>query len=68
MKTRPDEYPYVYAWGPRGGLPGAMSRKGERCRLLTRGAMNSALVEFQDGHRAVVSRNALRKVRPEDKP
>jgi hypothetical protein len=38
-----------------------MSRKGKRCRLLARGAMNSALVEFEDGYLAVVSRNALRR-------
>ena len=57
------EVTYVYSWGPRGNMPGAMSRKGESCRLIARGSMNSALIEFQDGFRAVVSRNALRKVR-----
>ncbi len=46
---------YLYAWGPRGNLPGAMSRK-----VLIRGGRNSALVEFGDGYQAVVSRNALR--------
>jgi hypothetical protein len=54
---------YIYVWGPRGNMPGAMSRKGERCRVLARGLMNSALVEFEsDGYLAVVSRNALRRV------
>ena len=57
------EVTYVYSWGPRGNMPGAMSRKGQPCRLIARGSMNSALIEFQDGFRAVVSRNALRKVR-----
>jgi hypothetical protein len=52
---------YVYSWGPRGNLPGAMDRKGQRCRVLARSAMNSALVEFEDGYQAVVSRNALRR-------
>jgi hypothetical protein len=52
---------YRYAWGPRGNMPGAMSRKGQICRMLVRGAMNSALIEFEDGYLAVVSRNALRK-------
>ena len=52
---------YVYTWGPRGKMPGAMDRKGQRCRMLSRGAMNSAMVEFQDGHLAVISRNALRR-------
>ena len=55
---------YRYVWGPRGNLPGALSRKGQRCRLLVRGGMNSALIEFEDGSQAVVSRNALRKERP----
>lgn len=54
---------HIYAWGPRGNMPGAMSRKNERCRLLARGAMNSALIIFGDGYLAVVSRNALRRIR-----
>ena len=54
---------YVYSWGPRGNMAGAMSRKGQRCRILARGSMNSALVEFEDGYWAVVSRNALRVVK-----
>ena len=54
---------HIYVWGPRGNMPGAMSRKGEKCRLLARGAMNSALVEFADGYLAVISRNALRRIR-----
>jgi hypothetical protein len=45
---------HIYCWGPRGNMPGAMSRKGEKCRLLARGAMNSALVEFADGYLAVI--------------
>jgi hypothetical protein len=53
---------YLYSWGPRGNLPAAMSRKGERCRLLARGRMNSGLVAFEDGFEAVVSMNALRKL------
>ena len=55
-------YPYCYAWGPRfrvAGLP-VLDRKGALCRVIVRGARNSALIEFEDGERAVVSRNALR--------
>ena len=55
---------YRYAWGPRfrvAGLP-VLDRKGQLCRVIVRGAMNSALVEFEDSERAAVSRNALRKV------
>ncbi len=55
------EYEYIYSWHPRGNLRGAMSRKGERCRVLVRGGWNSALVEFQDGYLAVVSQHAIRK-------
>jgi len=54
---------YRYCWGPRFrvlGLP-VLDRKGHECRVLVRGAMNSALVEFDDGYQAVVSRNALRR-------
>lgn len=45
---------YRYAWN-------RMGRKGQRCRVLVRGKMNSCLVEFEDGFKAVTSRNALRK-------
>jgi hypothetical protein len=55
---------YRYSWGPRFCVPGlpVLDRKGQFCRVLARGAMNSALVEFADGYQAVISRNALRKV------
>ncbi len=51
-----DDYPYVWFWRTR--LP---ERKGEPCRVLVRGKMNSALVEFEDGHRVVTSRFAVRR-------
>ena len=46
----------------------AMSRKGQMCRIIAppagkKAGMNSALVEFDDGYQAVVSRNALRRER-----
>jgi hypothetical protein len=50
-------YPYVYFWN-------RMNRKGQLCRVLAQGKMNSCLIEFQDGYLAVTSRNALRKVKP----
>lgn len=50
---------YVYRWGKY-----RPEWKGRICRVLARGTMNSALVEFEDNReRAVVSRNALRKVK-----
>lgn len=53
-------YPLVYRFKAHGGKYKDLF--GRRCRLLARGAMNSALVEFENGEREVVSRNALRKV------
>jgi len=45
---------YVYRWNRIG-------RKGQRCIVLCRGAMNSCWVRFEDGFEAVTSRNALRR-------
>jgi hypothetical protein len=57
----PENAPYVYVWA-WSSRP-TPSRKGQRCRVLVRGAMNSALVEFEDGYRCVTSRNGLRRAR-----
>lgn len=56
---------YRYAWGPRFRVPGlpVLDKKGCECRIIARGAMNSALVRFADDTEAVVSRNALRRVK-----
>jgi hypothetical protein len=35
--------------------------KGQLCRVLARGNMNSCLVEFPDGYRMVTSSNAVGK-------
>jgi len=53
---RAAEFPYRYAWN-------RMGRKGQRCAVLVRGKMNSCAVEFEDGFKAVTSRNALRKAK-----
>lgn len=45
-------YPYVFRWDRLG-------RKGQSCRVVVRGARNSALIEFEDGKRIVTSRNSL---------
>lgn len=57
------DFPHRYAWKPRFVIPGypVLNRKGEACRVLARGRMNSALVEFEDGEQYIVSRNALRR-------
>lgn len=46
---------YIYFWN-------RMGRKGQLCRVLVRGKMNSCAVEFlADGFQAITSRNALRR-------
>lgn len=49
---------WIYVWRIRTRLP---ERKGERCRMIARGKLNSCLVEFPDGTRVVTSRWSLRK-------
>ena len=56
-KTIIAEFRYYYAWN-------RMGRKGQRCAVLVRAkAMNSCLVQFEDGYQAVTSRNAIRKMK-----
>ncbi len=51
-----NEYPYY--WRVKTRLP---ERRGTPCKVLARGKMNSALIEFEDdGYRVVASRNYLR--------
>ncbi|MDQ3605305.1 MAG: hypothetical protein M3418_03840 [Gemmatimonadota bacterium] len=50
--------PFDHVWYWRSRLP---ERKGERCRVLARGRMNTILVEFPDGYRVTTSRHAVRK-------
>lgn len=47
-----------YRWRVRSRLA---ERFGQKCRVLVRGAMNSCLVEFEDGYRVVTSRNYVRR-------
>lgn len=49
---------YRYAWGNN---EKRATMKNRKCRVIVRGKMNSALVEFEGGQREVVSRNALRR-------
>src|SRR5262249_19975924 len=46
------DFPYIYRWDRHG-------RKGQFCRVLARGKMNSCCVEFEDGYKMIPSRNAL---------
>lgn len=66
-------YPYVWFWRQREGWAVTAAgdvqpprvfdrcRKGERCRVLARGTMNSAAIEFEDGYSVVTSRSGLRR-------
>lgn len=54
-----DAQPFDRVWRVRTTLP---ERKGTRCRVIARGTMNSACIEFEDGTRHIVSRWAFRKV------
>jgi len=71
-----DHYPYVWTWRYRthdltlyGGTGTAkgpwfgdgVDRTGQACRVVCRGTMNSALVEFADGYQVVTSRGGLRR-------
>ena len=47
-------FPYIYFWH-------RMNRKGQLCRVLARGKMNSCLVEFASGYQMVTSRNAIKR-------
>ncbi len=54
------EFPYIYAWGNNSKRA---ALKGRRCGVLHRMELNSAVVEFENGQREVISRNALRKAK-----
>jgi len=56
---------YRYVWKGYPGLKAARSRfTGRICRLATKLRMNSCFVRFEDnGEEAIVSLNAIRKVK-----
>jgi hypothetical protein len=58
-RDRTPDPAYPYRWRVRTRLA---ERFGMRCRVLVRGALNSALVEFADGFQVVTSRNYVRQV------
>ncbi len=51
--------PATHVWRIKTRLP---ERKGQRCRIVARGRLNSCLVEFDDGTRVVTSRWSVRKI------
>ncbi len=54
---------HVWYWTEK-ARPALGDRKGQRCRVLARGKMNSILVEFElDSYKVITSRYAVRKAR-----
>jgi hypothetical protein len=56
-----EAFRYVWYWRQTPLHAFDRDRKGEPCRVIARGSMNSALIEFADGYRTVTSRNGLRR-------
>ena len=54
-------YPYFYTWKNNEKRETLYKRA---CRVLVRGRMNSCLIEFENGQREVVSRNAVKRQTP----
>jgi hypothetical protein len=53
---------YCWCWSDCGGKhPETGRRRWQTVEVLARGRMNSALVRFEDGLLAVVSRNGIRR-------
>jgi hypothetical protein len=53
------QFPYYYAWKNNSKRATLYKRI---CRVVARGRMNSCLIEFENGQREVVSRNAIRRL------
>lgn len=53
-------YTHYYSWGNN---EKRATLKGRKMRVIARGTMNSALVEFENGQREIISRNAIRKLK-----
>ena len=54
---------YRYVWKNN---PKRVSLYDRRCYVVRRLKFNSAVVEFEDGQREIISRSALRKLKGED--
>ena len=52
-------FDHIWFWKPNAMR--TVDRKGQRCRVLARGRMNSIKVEFEDGYQVITSRYAVRR-------
>jgi hypothetical protein len=59
LSTAASASPFDRIWYWRSRLP---ERKGQACRILARGRLNTTLVEFEDGHKVITSRYAVRRL------
>ena len=50
---------HVFVWGNN---PKRSTLKGRKCGVVAYGRKNSALIEFENGQREIVSRNAVRRI------
>ena len=55
-----DNFKYRYHWQNN---EKRAQLKGRCLRIVSRGEMNSRLVEFENGQREIVSGNAIRKIK-----
>jgi hypothetical protein len=54
---------YLWRWGTCGGkYPLLGQRKGQPCRMIARGRMNSCRIRFDDGAEFITSRNGLQRI------
>jgi hypothetical protein len=63
MRDSSVTYPLIYAWRLRVLWGKDSPYYGRSCRIVARGSLNSRMVEFDNGDVAVVSGNALRRVK-----
>ena len=56
----PATYDHVWFWRKWLG-----DRKGQACRIIACGRMNSAWVEFEDGYQVITNRYSVRKAKPQ---
>lgn len=58
MARNTQKLTYPLYWRVKAKLP---ERQHQPCRVVTRGKMNTVLVEFEDGYRVTTSGNYLRR-------
>ena len=51
-------YTHIYRWGNN---PKRKMLKGRKCRIISKGAMRSCMIEFEGGQREIVSVRSMRK-------